>query len=91
MRRSGEEVNEMDEETTKAVALMSSVLAHSTVLKLYHFGKITGQEALEIYEDALQNLETNQIFAAGDPGPVLIARAMIEQTIALVRTALQMF
>lgn len=77
----------MDDETTKAMALMSYVLSNTTVMKLYQRGKISAREAADIFEDALQNLETNEIFAGMDQGPVLVARAMLEQSIAAIRLA----
>lgn len=71
----------------EAMGMVSFMLANSIVTKLYQMGKLSPEEAEEIYDFALLGLEQHQAVAGSRAGAVALARQLVDGAIQAVRSA----
>lgn len=71
----------------EAMVVVSFMLANSIVTKLYQMGKISPEEAEDIYDFALLGLEHHQAVAGSRADAVALARQLVDGAIQAVRLA----
>jgi hypothetical protein len=75
----------MNEDMIKAMVLSVTVFTHSLFATLAHKGLLSSQDGIDIYEDALLSLETEQARAGGDAAVFQLARYILEQKVQVIR------